>query len=66
VHLASRGHPLIADAVYGGALALGMQRQALHAARLKLQHPVLGAPLSFHAEAPADFGAAWQQITECA
>ena len=32
VHLASRGHPLVADAVYGGAPLWGLQRQALHAA----------------------------------
>src|SRR5439155_16760748 len=33
VHLAWRGHPLVADAVYGGSAALGMQRQALHATK---------------------------------
>jgi 23S rRNA pseudouridine1911/1915/1917 synthase len=64
VHLASRGHPLVADAVYGGAPALGMQRQALHAARLELQHPVLSTALAFQASPPADFAAAWQQIEE--
>jgi 23S rRNA pseudouridine1911/1915/1917 synthase len=62
VHLASRGHPLVADAVYGGAPALGMQRQALHAARLELRHPALPSMLSFRATPPADFAAAWQQI----
>jgi len=64
VHLASRGHPLVADTVYGGAAALGMQRQALHAAQLMLQHPVLNTPLVFQAPPPADFAAAWQQIEE--
>ena len=34
VHLASLGHPLVADPLYGGALALGLQRQALHALQL--------------------------------
>jgi 23S rRNA pseudouridine1911/1915/1917 synthase len=62
VHLAARGHPLVADAVYGGTQALGMQRQALHAARLELQHPLLAHLLSFRAPPPADFAAAWQQI----
>jgi 23S rRNA pseudouridine1911/1915/1917 synthase len=62
VHLASRGHPLVADAVYGGAPALGMARQALHAAKLAFAHPLLGTPLSFQAPPPADFAAAWQQI----
>jgi len=62
VHLASRGHPLIADAVYGGRPALGMERQALHAARLEFAHPILARPLSFDAEPPEDFAAAWKQI----
>ncbi|WKB53689.1 RluA family pseudouridine synthase [Eleftheria terrae] len=62
VHLASRGFPLVADAVYGGRPALGLQRQALHAARLGLLHPVTAAPLSFEAEPPEDFAAAWEQV----
>jgi 23S rRNA pseudouridine1911/1915/1917 synthase len=62
VHLASRGHPLVADALYGGAPALGMARQALHAAKLAFAHPLLGTPLSFQAPPPADLAAAWQQI----
>ena len=33
------------------------ERQALHARRLQLAHPVSGAPLSFEAEPPADFQA---------
>jgi len=62
VHLASKGHPLVGDTVYSGSSALGMQRQALHAAKLAFQHPLLNTPLSFAAEPPADFAAAWQQI----
>src|SRR5205814_8752356 len=65
VHLASRGHPLVADAVYGGAAALGMQRQALHATRLALTHPADGTALEFRAVPPADFDAAWNQIVAC-
>jgi 23S rRNA pseudouridine1911/1915/1917 synthase len=64
VHLASRGHPLVADAVYGGSPALGMQRQALHAARLEFAHPVLGTSLSFDASPPADLAAAWARVNE--
>jgi 23S rRNA pseudouridine1911/1915/1917 synthase len=64
VHLASRGHPLVADAVYGGRPALGMQRQALHAARLEFAHPILGRPLAFDAPPPADFAAAWQRVED--
>jgi len=62
VHLASRGHPLVADAVYGGRAALGMARQALHAVRLELEHPVTRAPLSFACPPPEDFSTAWRAI----
>ena len=62
VHLASRGHPLVADAVYGGRPALGLQRQALHAAELELQHPVTRAILRFQAAPPADFAQAWALV----
>ena len=63
VHLASRGHPLVADAVYGGRPALGMARQALHAFTLQLAHPITRAPLAFECAPPADFAAAWMQIS---
>jgi 23S rRNA pseudouridine1911/1915/1917 synthase len=62
VHLASRGHPLVADALYGGAPALGLARQALHAHELRFAHPIHGAPLAFSADPPADFGAAWREM----
>lgn len=58
VHLAHLGHPLVADALYGGTPALGMTRQALHARRLALVHPVSGEPLEFQVPVPADFQAA--------
>lgn len=62
VHLASIGHALIGDPVYGrtpAALrpvikALGFERQALHAARLGFIHPVTGNRLSFSSELPGD------------
>jgi 23S rRNA pseudouridine1911/1915/1917 synthase len=62
VHLASLGFPLVADAVYGGRPALGMTRQALHAARLGLAHPQDGRAMSFEAALPADLAQAWQQV----
>jgi 23S rRNA pseudouridine1911/1915/1917 synthase len=49
----------VADPLYGGAPAAGLQRQALHAARLAFAHPVTGAPLAFQAPLPADLAAAW-------
>jgi 23S rRNA pseudouridine1911/1915/1917 synthase len=63
VHLASRGHPLVADALYGGAPALGLERQALHAARLGLAHPITNAALAFEEPLPADLAQAWAWVT---
>jgi 23S rRNA pseudouridine1911/1915/1917 synthase len=62
VHLAARGHPLVADAVYGGRPALAMTRQALHAARLAFVHPASGAPLQFESGPPIDFASAWRNV----
>jgi len=62
VHMASIGHPLIGDPVYGRTKpvhralleTLGFQRQALHAAHLGFIHPVNSTALSFQSEMPAD------------
>ena len=54
VHMASIGHPLVADETYGGAPAAGLHRQALHAWRLAFDHPVTGRALAFTAPLPAD------------
>ncbi len=62
VHLSSRRHPLIADALYGGAPMLGMARQALHAARLGFVHPITGEALRFEAALPADMATAWTEL----
>lgn len=58
VHAASLGHPLVADVLYGGAEAAGMVRQALHARRLDLVHPVTGERMVFKAAVPPDLAAA--------
>ena len=58
VHMASLGHPLVSDELYGGAPAGGLQRQALHAWRLAFVHPVTGASLEFKALPPPDMQAA--------
>jgi 23S rRNA pseudouridine1911/1915/1917 synthase len=58
VHMAHIGHPLVGDAVYGGAPGGGLSRQALHAYRLAFEHPVGNAPLHFHAALPQDIRAA--------
>jgi 23S rRNA pseudouridine1911/1915/1917 synthase len=54
VHLASIGHPLLGDATYGGAAQAGFDRQALHAWRLRLQHPASGRALTVDCPIPED------------
>lgn len=54
VHMASIGHPLVGDDLYGGAPAAGLVRQALHAYRLGFDHPVTGVALAFESPLPAD------------
>jgi 23S rRNA pseudouridine1911/1915/1917 synthase len=62
VHMASIGHPLLGDPVYGrsgkthGKLLndLGFHRQALHAAELGFTHPVTKNRLSFSSPMPPD------------
>ena len=62
VHLASIGHALVGDPVYGRASAplrpilqqLGFDRQALHAGVLGFVHPVTGTALRLRSEIPAD------------
>lgn len=62
VHMASIGHPLLGDPVYGktprqhrGLLTgLGFARQALHAAHLGFIHPIDSRPLAFDSGMPAD------------
>jgi 23S rRNA pseudouridine1911/1915/1917 synthase len=67
VHLSHAGYPIVGDRVYGGRLALpkgateelrvalrDFPRQALHAAKLQLEHPVTGKPLEAQAPLPSD------------
>ena len=62
VHMASMGHPLVGDPVYGGTgkthvkllKELRFQRQALHAAELGFTHPVTKRRLSFSSRMPPD------------
>lgn len=59
VHLAHLGHPILADRLYGGDRPEGrdlpIDRQALHATRLEIQHPVDGRSRCFEAPFPEDF-----------
>ena len=67
VHLASIGHPLVGDRRYGARGVVprgaspeavtdirGLQRQALHAAKLAFEHPDSGQPMRFESPLPAD------------
>jgi 23S rRNA pseudouridine1911/1915/1917 synthase len=62
VHMASIGHPLLGDPVYGRTpsrlrpllTSLEFRRQALHAAELGFVHPVTGQSLRFSSKLPAD------------
>ena len=59
VHLAHAGYPVIGDPRYGrrGGVpaAAAFDRQALHAWRLTVTHPVSGAALAWHTPPPSDF-----------
>lgn len=69
VHMASVGHPLLGDPVYGRSRAehrdvlrrLEFERQALHAARLGFVHPVTGGALTFDSPIPSDM----QRLLSC-
>lgn len=72
VHMARIGHPLVGDSVYLKgpqkcvpqlrALLNGFHRQALHATRLALEHPVSGERMEWHAPLPQDMLQLLQQI----
>jgi 23S rRNA pseudouridine1911/1915/1917 synthase len=58
IQLSEAGLPLLGDAAYGGpgrAGALEVPRPMLHAARLRLRHPLTGAPLTIESALPEDF-----------
>ena len=54
VHMASIGHPLAGDWLYGSEDPALIPRPALHAYALRLIHPVTGEVLSLTAPLPAD------------
>jgi 23S rRNA pseudouridine1911/1915/1917 synthase len=62
VHLASIGHPLLGDAQYRGPRMGGLSRQALHAWRLGLLHPLTRAPMQWESPLPTDFAGALDGI----
>ena len=67
VHCASIGHPVMGDDTYGGGggrrvTGLPAGRHALHAAALRLQHPITRHWMAFRSPVPADFEAALRAI----
>ncbi|PIZ73631.1 hypothetical protein COY07_01750, partial [Candidatus Peregrinibacteria bacterium CG_4_10_14_0_2_um_filter_43_11] len=60
VHFASIGYPVCGDTQYGDSKTneklkpLGLTRQFLHAAYLKITHPVTGKALEITAPLPED------------
>ena len=68
VHLASIGHPVMGDDVYGGGggrrvAGLPPKRHFLHAAWLAFNHPVTGKPLDFRSPLPEDLSRALAVIS---
>jgi len=57
VHLASIGHAIEGDPVYGGRARSSFGRQALHAWKLEFDHPKTGKPVAFEAPLPEDMRA---------
>ena len=56
VHMASIGHPLLGDGLYGAKCPdKGLEGQCLHARRLRLTHPRTGKEMVFEAPLPAYF-----------
>jgi 23S rRNA pseudouridine1911/1915/1917 synthase len=70
VHLASIGHALLGDPVYGRTPSrlrpllqeLGFRRQALHAAELGFTHPVTGETVHFSSPIPQDMAELIKQL----
>ncbi|HEY8284360.1 MAG TPA: RluA family pseudouridine synthase [Chloroflexota bacterium] len=58
VHLGALGFPIAGDPTYGRpSPALGLDRQFLHAARLRFTHPFTGEELDLRAAPPSDLQA---------
>ena len=56
VHLASIGHPLLGDTVYGAKKPVpGLAGQCLHARRLRFVHPATGEPVELECPLPEWF-----------
>ena len=66
VHMSAIRHPCVGDTTYGAdptlGSRLGLSRQALHAARLAIDHPRTGERMAFEAPDPPDFATALARL----
>lgn len=63
VHMASVGHPLVGDGLYGEERNIfGFKGQALHAVRLTFIHPITGAEVEAYGAPPEMFKKAVKRI----
>ena len=64
VHMASIGHPLLGDGLYGAKCPdKGLEGQCLHAKRISFIHPRTGERLSFETELPDYFTAVLERLS---
>ncbi len=60
-HLEAVDLPVVGDPTYGGGDSFGLERQFLHATRLRFTHPLTGDEVDVTSPLPADLGAALDQ-----
>ena len=62
VHMASLGHPVAGDPLYGGKCALPLSSQCLHARAICFRQPVTGEDMTFSCPLPPEFSAVLQKL----
>ena len=64
VHLATIGHPIVGDSLYGAehVASFGLQRHFLHARSLELQHPETRRTIRAVARLPDDLKAVLSRL----
>jgi 23S rRNA pseudouridine1911/1915/1917 synthase len=78
VHMASIGHPVVGDTLYGAprelraakgraggnstAEVLNLERNFLHAESIEFAHPITGEPVAFRAPLPEELEAFWEKV----
>jgi 23S rRNA pseudouridine1911/1915/1917 synthase len=62
VHMASLGHPVAGDPLYGGKCSLPLDSQCLHAREICFRHPVTGEEMRFSCPLPEEFSAVLEKL----